>query len=667
VTEFFEPINASATHIYHSALELSPLSSIVRRLYHQHRHTPLPKVLVGSWDSWDQGTAVEGTGGESGYHMYTWSPCGQFVAIHGGEPGREIVEIRDGLTLALLSTLTIPDGSLIGEPTYSCDRHFPVLLPTTPLSTPTLLYSCLVGGPTYSPDGCSLASLSQTFFDPLSLFSLIIWDIQTGGVTKQIEHSAATDVSLVWSLDGGTIGTIFHDQCSEIWTVHTCDIASGATLFSITLQSADKPHLWAHDTSFQVMTTGRDGQAIIINIFEVGSVLTRLKSFRVNLPTHWGIFCRIDSFSPTTYRISVQCHAHFAILDIWSSECLLEQESSHESSCFSFDGSLFAARMRVKDCIWIWKYTSGLYTQWKKLSPQWASDNTYTPLHFSPTLSSILGSFSDDHFLQVWRLDPPLTITHPSDPITFAPLNCCATYVVTYCQYDTIITTINLLSQTPPHFIDTDFGIQQLVLTDNVLMVLGSDIIAAWRLTEEGVVDGVFGNKRTSCGDNIWTVLHSGNPEFLFKDHIGFIKEEETIVHVYHTETGEVLDPTQATPPDYKFHSFYDSDDDLHYTNHQQDGHNSYSQSNWPHMRIAMQQEWVKGPEGKHQLWIPAKWRLAAEGCVWLHNVTTLCFTIGSEPVVVKLQLEPTPQVSGPLYAQTPPEGIVLSEDVDIS
>ena len=36
VTKFFEPISVSAAYIYHSALELSPLSSIIRRLYY-HR------------------------------------------------------------------------------------------------------------------------------------------------------------------------------------------------------------------------------------------------------------------------------------------------------------------------------------------------------------------------------------------------------------------------------------------------------------------------------------------------------------------------------------------------------------------------------------------------------------------------------------------------------
>ena len=647
VTEFFEPITASATHIYHSALELSPLSSIVRRLYYHQRHTPFPRVLVGSLDSWEQGATIEGTGGEDGYHSYTWSPCGQFVAIHTDGFERDIVEILDGLTLTLLSTLTIPDCFLIGEPTHPPDGHSLTSCPDTPLSTPIILYSCLVGGPTYSPDGCSLASLSQTFFAllPLPKYSLTIWDIQTGGVTKQIEHSAGTDVSLVWSLDGGTIGTISHDdEDSEIWTVHTCDIASGTTLFSTILQSTDSPHLWAHEASFQVMTTGRDGQAITINIFEVGSIFTKLESFWVNFPTHQGIFDQITSFSPTTYHISVQWYSCFAILDIRSSECLLEGKEQIASSCFSIDGSFFAAGMQMDSCTKIWKYTSGHYTPCRTLLPQWASDNDYSPLHFSPTLSSILGSFSNHHILQVWHLDPTLTITHPSDPIRFATPHCCATYVVTYCQYNTVITSTNLLSQTPPHFIDTDIEIEKLALTGNVLLVFGSGIIAAWRLTEEGVVDGVFENKRASFGDSIWTIPQSGYRRFLFTDYIGFIEQGGTIVHVYHTETGEVLDRTQTIPPNPKFHSHSDMEKGLHHTSHhQQNRHNSHSEDNWPHMGTTMQQEWVKGPEGKHQLWIPAKWRLAVGWHVWLHNIATLCFTIWGVPVVVKFQSEPTP------------------------
>jgi hypothetical protein len=66
-------------------------------------------------------------------------------------------------------------------------------------------------------------------------------------------------------------------------TVHTCDITSGTTLSTVTFQSRDNPHLWAHKASFHLMTTGWDGQAPTINIFEVGSTLTKIESFQINL------------------------------------------------------------------------------------------------------------------------------------------------------------------------------------------------------------------------------------------------------------------------------------------------------------------------------------------------------------------------------------------------
>ena len=59
---FFEPISASAAYIYHSALELSPLSSIIRRLYYHQPRTSLPRVIVGNLDLWDRGLAASESG-----------------------------------------------------------------------------------------------------------------------------------------------------------------------------------------------------------------------------------------------------------------------------------------------------------------------------------------------------------------------------------------------------------------------------------------------------------------------------------------------------------------------------------------------------------------------------------------------------------------------------
>ena len=45
--------------------------------------------------------------------------------------------------------------------------------------------------------------------------------------------------------------------------------------------------------------------------------------------------------------------------------------------------------------------------------------------------------------------------------------------------------------------------IEGFVLTANVLLVKGSGRVVAWLLTEEGLVNGVTGDRRVGCGDSI--------------------------------------------------------------------------------------------------------------------------------------------------------------------
>jgi hypothetical protein len=603
VVEFFEPINASATHIYHSALELSPLSSIVRRLYYHQQHTLTPKVLVGSWDSWDQGTAIRSDYWEYRHCSYTWSPCGQFIARSVEDELESHVEIRDGVTLQLLSTFTLPRSFFIGELSYS-------------------------------PDGSYLASLTHT--------SLIIWDIQTGGVTKEIEHDSTEflHASPAWSLDGGTIGTIFCEEDSETCAVYTCDIVSGTILFSITLQSQDNPHIWAHNTSFHLMTTGWDGRALTIDIFEVGSTLTKIESFQINLwkTTGWarssqkGPPHKIESFSPTTYHISVDGGHSFAILDVRSSEHLLKQKGQFKSGCFSLDGSLYAAHWSHKDSMYIWRYTSGHYTLWRELSLQKPGPDDFYLQCFSPILSSILGCSLDTYSLWVWQLDDPPTITPPNDPMLFATPNCCVTYMVTSSKGNSTVTITDLLSRTPCHFIDTGMEIKGLVLTGNVPLVMDSTTTAAWKLTEEGVVVGATGKERASSHDSIWTIIHLNSPKFAVKDQIAYIQEEGTILYAYSMETGDELDPIQATPPSqYDFHSLDGLDfGDQHYSG---DGNVWYYSEENDTCILG----WIADPDGTHRLWIPVKWRSPGyKNICWLHCVKTLWFIIGGNQIVIK-------------------------------
>lgn len=102
VTEFFEVINESVPHIYHSALPLAPASSIIRKLYSQ-QISSAARVVTGASISWDSCTAIAGAASEPSHSI--WSPCGQFIAT-GSE---RKVEVRDSTTLGMLYDLEPPN------------------------------------------------------------------------------------------------------------------------------------------------------------------------------------------------------------------------------------------------------------------------------------------------------------------------------------------------------------------------------------------------------------------------------------------------------------------------------------------------------------------------------------------------------------------------------
>ena len=92
--------------------------------------------------------------------------------------------------------------------------------------------------------------------------------------------------------------------------------------------------------------------------------------------------------------------------------------------------------------------------------------------------------------------------------------------------------------------------IDGFVLTGNVLLVKGSGRVVAWLLTEEGLVNGVTGDRRVGYGDSIWTLPFPFHSRWAIRveGQIGVIKLDYGDVdelQVYRTDTGEVLCPTQ--------------------------------------------------------------------------------------------------------------------------
>jgi len=344
------------------------------------------------------------------------------------------------------------------------------------------------------------------------------------------------------------------------------------------------------------------------------------------------------SFSPITHHLSVLGSNALSISDVRSSENLLHTEGYFFSQCFSSDGSLFAASQESIVCVW--KYDSGHYTLYGKYQ-FWGSCDS--PLQLSPTpSSSILGN--SENILQVLRLHEL-----PTAPETlrqqYAGLSRSGTRVATAHETGRTVTTTDILAQTPPQFIDTDVAVKRLVLTGNILLVGGSGQVVAWLLTEEGLVDGVIGDRRVGRGDSIWDVSYRCEWAIQVEGQIGAIRLGDGDVdklQVYRTDTGEVLHPTQELRGFWdnprRITGVYNEDnlvqDHLYY--HNLSRRNAPLEGGWKAPLDTVREGWVKDVEGKHRLWIPVEWREDWSPGDWLHDVTTQFSHLGGRPVLVK-------------------------------
>jgi hypothetical protein len=427
--------------------------------------------------------------------------------------------------------------------------------------------------------------------------------------------------------DGRTLCTL-NSGDGGIFIVHTYDVSSGTTSSSGTLESGDHPHLWKADGTFRVMTTarGRYPDNDTIDVFKVESTLTKIESF--DFPPSSHSEAKITSFSPTAHHVSISDGNTLYVFDIRNSERLLAETGNFVSHCFSTRGGYFAASQ--ESSVHLWSYISGSYSLSKKLQRQGWSNS---PLRISSTCSSMLSHSGNT--LQVWRSDGYSTTPKQH----YVGLSRSGTHAATADEKG-IVKIIDLLTQTPLQSIDTGvWWIKGLVLTGNVLLVAGFADLRAWLLTEEGVVDGVVGGRRVDSSDSIWTISQSRFPwTFRVEGQVGVINLGEDVLHFYHTETGEVLDPTQAprhfSSRWYHFFEPLQGRDYLYFHNLSQC--DTPPEDSWQISRAAVREGWVKDPEGRHRLWIPAEWREEWDSADWREDVTTQFSYLGGRPVIIK-------------------------------
>jgi hypothetical protein len=152
-------------------------------------------------------------------------------------------------------------------------------------------------------------------------------------------------------------------------------------------------------------------------------------------------------------------------------------------------------------------------------------------------------------------------------------------------------------------------------------------------------VDGVIGGRQVGPSDSIWTISQSRFPwTFRVEGQVGVIKLGEDALHFYHTETGEVLHPTQA--PRHFSSRWYHFSEALHGRDylcyHNLSQCDTPPEDSWQISQATVREGWVKDPEGRHRLWVPAEWRTDWDPADWREDVTTQFSHLGGRPVIIK-------------------------------
>ena len=577
-----------------NTLELCPASSILRKLYYDRCRVGIscfPRVVVGNPDSWDLTISFSS---KDSYQRCTWSPCGRFVAARTTSN----VEIRNQLTFQLLAVLQSP-------------------------ITPSLLE----GPPAYSPDGRSLACGFSN--------GIVIWDIQTGGVARSI-NCCNNILFLVWSMDGKTIASAPY-YCDGFSSVNTYDVAPGAPLFEGKFEQEWVFQLWAWEKTFRFISQQWFfASEPALSISEIGPSRIKIESLPVVCPPS----SFTADFAPSTCRLSISSPNTLRILDARNLQSLLHETNEKTSPYFSSDGNLFAAGH--KNGFRVWKYASDRYTLLVEfplphipyLSP------TGLAFEFSPTSTSILLWYRN--FLQVWRLHAPPTT--PKTCHRHAALSRSGRYIATVRQSQSTVIIINLHSKTPLQFIDTDGEIEGLAITGNVLLVVISEKVVGWLLTEEGKVAGVVDSRRANHGDSIWTVTSPPQyPKslcFRVSGQLGVIGAENFYPFSYHTGTGGAPDrvhtPQQFRSPWVPFYKPSNYNEYHYLRNPDIPQSDAPLEDSWLVSRTTTGKPgWVVDPEGRHRFWVPVEWRAPWDRNNCHHDILTLFIKIGDQPVMI--------------------------------
>lgn len=477
VIEFFDLISTSASHIYISALPLSPRTSMVCKIYMQYAH-PLARVVYGLPTSWEPIVAT--TYYNSTGDAAAWSSCNRFIAISRSG----MVEICDAATLNPLTTFI------------------------SPLSTTTYWLS-------FSSDNHLLTQFNDENF--------ITWDLQTGGSVctpfPKGLHVNHMNFSSVYSIDGKMLAVVYSDQESENTFIVTHNFFSTSThLYQV---SGIIPPIWTHGEFLQFATV----KSGCITIWEVRFTLSHtpkvIKSFPAPDEMANTEFFQRALFLPMLFRLAISLGDKLLVWDACDSRLLLKIStfSGFEMS-FSSDGHLFAYILMSTREVHVWKEHPTGYILHQKLM--------FTTLFTAPLLSpngeSIVVSLPLT--IHLWHTKDPILcgstqgIDWGNFQLRFSPNEELAAFV---CNQKDTVTILDLQSGTQLT-IDTGVGIRSLGVTGTTIVAVGREKVVTLNLAA--------GNTRVKINDSIQTMTLDLSPPSQFIHGFRDVSIHPELTHV---------------------------------------------------------------------------------------------------------------------------------------
>jgi len=622
VIAFFEVIDASAPHIYHSALPLSPPTSIVHKLYEPHAH-PFVRVARGLPISWK--SAIATVYHDAMVETAAWSPCGRFVAV----APLYSVEVLDAVTLEPLHTFKHPR-----------DR--------------TRWFS-------FSPD----SRLLTRFNAKLELTS---WDLQTGGpvstISSGLDESYGRRISTTYSMDGKMLAVAygdFHKSTSAISTydlfsrMHTCRYHSpeGSMVVSI----------WTHGGCIRFAAVGPGS----ITIWEVGFTSTDAPTEVESLPVPGDLgHLRGALFLPALSRLASRSEAGTMVWDARDSKLLLNaRDVESKEISFSSDGRFFACGTFSRE-VYIWKESHAGYILYKKLMP-----TIFTPPRpfISPDGESIVTTH--DSIVQLWRT------ADPTSPPSIVPIRSVGYFVLEFSPDETLAavarvhgstaTVFDLRSGDPRLIVDAGMEIIGLRVTLDTVVVVGKGKVVTWILPAR---DCTF-NARVNVDESVqatmfvypaWEGYHNFVPYMSISpgfDRVAVVNGSTDLpgIYIYDVSTGERLAGTATqglmpwfTPDGREVWCMGNSVEgwtivkdsesgitklELVGPTIQPSGGNPWRSSRG--YRVT-DDWWVVSPSGKRLLWLPHDWRSSEMNRKWSERFLGLLH--GELPEAVILELD---------------------------